>query len=235
MGAESAEVSYHRVSPFCLMSCSRDGRPAGGGICHPLRVFPFCGLPVRLLLILGHVDGFRHLGHILDRIWFPCALRLRGALECVKHLLRLHGRARVGDRHEPDVLGVVGEPALQPFEVDGGPIRAEGLEHGFADSREGRGFPLPRLLALLGGGYLPLLLERCGLPFQLIELPVDFRYRWHVQSFPSIRRHEPPLYARVGFPLFQQPAGRVGNPSAIESVENRQRWLPCYHCSIVVY
>ena len=24
MGAESTEVSYHRVSPFCLMSCSRD-------------------------------------------------------------------------------------------------------------------------------------------------------------------------------------------------------------------
>lgn len=78
VGAESAEVSYHRVSPFCLMSCSRDGRPAGEGICHPLRVFPFCGLPVRLIFILGHVDGFRHFGHILnlDRIWFPCALRL---------------------------------------------------------------------------------------------------------------------------------------------------------------
>lgn len=111
MGAESAEVSYHRVSPFCLMSCSRDGRPAGGGICHPLRVFPFCGLPVRLLLILGHVDGFRHFGHILDRIGFPCALRLRGALERVKRLLRLHRRARVGDRHALDV------PAEGEYEV----------------------------------------------------------------------------------------------------------------------
>ena len=82
------------------MSCSRDGRPAGGGICHPLRVFPFYGLPVRLIFILGHVDGFRHFGHILslDRIWFPCALRLRGALERVKRLFGLHGRARVGDR-----------------------------------------------------------------------------------------------------------------------------------------
>ena len=110
-------VSYHQSVLCPLDELQQERRKRGGGICHPLRVFPFrpTSPPASHPRSCRWFPAFR--SHPRPHRVSLCA-SARGALERVQCLLRFHGRARVGDRHEPDVLGALGEPALQPFEVD---------------------------------------------------------------------------------------------------------------------